>query len=78
MHMLKLSETHGLNLDQVLEWFDSPDLSVPSVEVVFTAASEHETGQRTPYARRLQGAERDLFLHHIDYVSRQSYHASHA
>src|SRR5262245_50775966 len=64
MYFVKLSDTRGVNLDHVVQWYDLPEGLYPaSLVLVTTAPSQHETGAREPYEIRLEGDEREAMLH---------------
>jgi hypothetical protein len=71
MHLVKLSATHGLNLDHVVEWTDYPDVSRPWLEVILTPASQHETGAQEPYGVKLDGEERLAMLRWLECIAQR-------
>ena len=58
MHMAKLSPTHGVNLDTVVDWWDSGTL----LSLVTMAVTVHEQGHLQGDELRLEDDERDAML----------------
>jgi hypothetical protein len=66
MPFIKVSDNRGINLDQVLEWFDYAAADEPTLLLVTVAASETEHGQRQPHEITLTREARLTMLHWLD------------
>ena len=62
MHMAKLSPTHGVNLDTVVDWWASGTL----LSLVTMAVTVHEQGHLQGDELRLEGDERDAMLRWLE------------
>jgi len=60
--MAKLSPTHGVNLDTVVDWWDSDTL----LSLVTMAVTVHEQGHLQGDELRLEGDERDAMLRWLE------------
>jgi hypothetical protein len=69
MQFVKLSDTVGVNLDHLLEWWDDPREPEPMLVLTTIATSENEYGQRQPHEIKLYGQERLKMLHWLDQVN---------
>jgi hypothetical protein len=78
MHFVNVSKTRGVNLAQVIEWYDFPDAKEPWITLTTTGGTQTEMGERTPYDIRLTGEERLTMLEALDRVSRPSFALTHA
>ena len=62
MHIAKLSPTHWVNLDTVVDWWDSGTL----LSLVTRAVTVHEQGHLQGDELRLEGDERDAMLRWLE------------
>ena len=65
MHMAKLSPTHWVNLDTVVDWWDSGTI----LYLVTMAVTVNEQGHLPGDELRLEGDERDAMLRWLESIS---------
>ena len=65
MHIAKLSPTHGVNLDTVVDRWDSGTI----LSLVTMAGTVHEQGHLPGDELRLEGDERDAMLRWLESIA---------